>query len=196
MEAQEFLLGTDMYRGQYGAWNPSYVDFVILKATEGKTYNDPCMEKFIAQMADTVPDSPPFIGFYHYAHPENNTVEQEVDNYLKKIKPHIGNCFTALDFEGDAFKIKFPDHWALEWCDKVKKATGTKPFLYVSASYACKFPMTLCNYPLWAAHYNVAKPFSKQCSLNPLMWQYTSKPFDLNIFYGNNADMVKLIKGV
>lgn len=193
MKAKEFLLGSDMSRHQWGSWNPSYVDFLILKATEGRTWQDPAMDKFISEIANTVPDSPPFLGFYHYARADNNTPEVEVDNFLEKIRPHIGNCFMALDFEGDSLRLKCPDDWALTWCEEVETKTHCVPLLYVSSIQVHKFPKTLEKYPLWVAHYNIQKPFSKYCNINPLMWQFTSKPFDVDIFYGNKADMVNLI---
>lgn len=195
MSSQKVLLGADMSRYQYGIWSPSYFDFIILKATEGKTYDDVTMDKFIADIATEVPDSPPFIGFYHYAHPENNQPANEVDNFLKKIKPHIGNCFMALDVEGEAFKNKNIDNWCLGWCNMVHKLTGTKPLIYISAAYAHYVQKTLKEYPLWVAHYNVNKPASKRMTINPTIWQYTSKPFDMDLFYGDKADMVKLIRG-
>lgn len=193
MDGQEFLLGSDMSRHQWGSWNPSYVDFLILKATEGRTWQDPAMDKFISGIADTVPDSPPFLGFYHYANASQNIVDDEVENFVKKISPHIGNCFAALDFEGTSLNLKYPDEWALDWCEKVERLTGMLPLLYVSASWAHKFPETLKKYPLWVAHYYVQKPFSKHYNIEPLIWQFTPKPFDVDIFYGNKADMVNLI---
>lgn len=189
----DFMLGCDISRYQYGEWNPSYSSFVMIKATEGTTYKDPAMEKFVEKMATDVPDNCPFIGFYHYARADKNTPAQEVNNFLNTIKPHIGNCLLALDFENESFSCKNPDAWATQFCMNVETQTGTKPLLYVSASYVKRFPVTLARFPLWVAHYNVQKPGVVDCK--PKIWQFTSKPFDIDIFYGNPADMVKLIKG-
>lgn len=196
MDNQPVMLGCDLSHHNYGAINPSYLDFVILKATEGKTWTDSAMDAYVQLMADTVPDSPPFIGFYHYARPENNAPEEEVENFLKKIEPHIGNCFCALDYEQTAFNQKKYNHdeWAMKWCELVLQKTGTKPLIYTSSAYVHHFMGTMSVFPLWVAHYDVLKPHSKRCTMNPLIWQFSSKPFDVDILYGTPATFVNLIK--
>lgn len=193
MDSKYTMIGGDLSHHNYDRINPSYWDFVMLKATEGKTYQDPAMNKFIEMMANDVPDACPFIGFYHYARPENNTPNDEVNNFIKTIKPHIGNCMVALDVEGEALKVKDLDGWCLQWCIEVKDVTGAMPLLYTSSGYAHLFPDTLKCFPLWVAHYGVQKPASKRVHIDPVMWQFTSKPFDIDIFYGTPADMAQLI---
>lgn len=193
-KGRKILLGSDMSHYQYGAWNPSYLDFIILKATEGRTFVDDRMNDFIADMAEEVPDACPFIGFYHYARAESNSPEDEAYHFIRTIKPHIGNCFCALDYEGTALNNKSRDEWAYDWCTIVEAETDTKPLLYISASYAQRFMKTLAEYPLWVAHYNVQTPKISSCH-KPAIWQFTSKPFDVDLFYGDKADMVRLIRG-
>lgn len=189
----KFLIGTDMSRYQYGEWDPTYCQFVILKATEGRTYDDPTMNRFLIDMLNDRPQRMPFIGFYHYARAEHNNPEVEVENFLKKIEPHIDNCFMALDYEGDSLKLKGSDEWALRWCSSVKDRTGKIPLLYTSAAYVDNFKKTLQGFPLWVAHYNVKAP-RLPADLRPMIWQFTSKPFDMNIFYGDYSDMADFIQ--
>lgn len=188
------MIGGDLSHHNYGSVNPAFWDFVMLKATEGRTYQDPKMDNFLTDMA-LATNQLPYIGFYHYARPENNLPGNEVDNFLTKIKPHIGNCMMALDVEGDALKIHNLDEWCMQWCERVRQLTGVKPMIYTSSAYAHLMQETLKSYPLWIAHYNVQKPTSKRITLNPIMWQFTSKPFDIDLFYGTPCDMVKLIGG-
>lgn len=189
------MIGGDLSNHNYGKVNPSYWDFAILKASEGKTYSDACLNRYLTDMANEVPDAVPFLGFYHYARPENNTANDEVNNYIRAIRPHIGNCFCALDVEGEALKVKNLDAWCLQWCMEVQDVTGTKPLLYMAAANVHLCSETLKRFPLWVAHYGVQKPKSKRVAINPIMWQFTNKPFDLDIFYGTPADMISLIRG-
>lgn len=194
MDGKYTMIGGDLSHHNYGTVDPTYWDFVILKATEGATYKDPAVEKYLTDMVANFPNLP-YIGFYHYARPENNTPNDEVNNFYKAIKNHVGNCFMALDVEGDALKVPNLDAWCLQWCMQMQDLTGVKPFVYTSSAYVHLLEETVKRYPLWVAHYNVQKPTSKRTTMNPLMWQINSKPFDIDIFYGTPADLAVYIKG-
>lgn len=195
-----FLLGADFSHHNWQNdisrnFNPSYLDFIILKATEGTTYVDPAMNKWLQLIANTRGESgSPFIFFYHYAHPENaNTPYQEASHFLKTIKPHIGNCGMILDYEGQALKTMYKQSWARKFLDIcAKEAPKTTPLFYTSAAYTHCFDELAKSYPLWVAHYDTGKP-KIDCWNKPTMWQFTNRPFDMNIFFGSPADMVRLI---
>lgn len=183
---KEILIGVDISHHNWGQFNPSNFNFVVIKATEGKTYVDPKMSDYIKMISES--DGTPYIGFYQFARAENNTAKDEANHFLDTIEPHLGNCFMCLDYEADAWKNPKPDDWAYNWCREVEYNTGVKPIVYVSASYARKLPKTLSYYPLWAAHYNVKEP-SLNMGVTPIMWQFTSKPFDMDIFFGKETDL-------
>lgn len=202
-----FMLGADFshhnwsktgIKGNTTFFNPSYVDFIILKATEGKTYTDPRMNDWLQLIADTRGESgAPFIFFYHYARPENgNEPCEEAQHFIETIEPHLMNCGIALDWEGAALKVSHGERWAQEWLRQVRAATGNKttPLFYTSAAYTHCYPKIAEEFLLWVAHYGTSKP-KVDCWKTPTMWQFTSKPFDINIFYGSPADMVQLISG-
>lgn len=187
------MIGGDLSHHNYGAVDPTYWDFVFLKASEGRTYVDHCMERYLEDLAQG--GVIPFIGFYHYARPENNAPLTEVEHFLKTIKPHIGNCMVALDIENEALRVDHLDDWVMTWCNEVANRTKSKPLIYISSSQAHKVIGSLKKYPLWVAHYNVQKPQSKRMQINPVMWQCTKKPFDIDIFYGTSGDIASLIRG-
>lgn len=197
----EFMLGNDVSHHNFPKdkkkiFNPSHLDFTIIKATEGKTYVDPAMNDWLQLIADTRGESgTPFIFFYHYARPENNSATEEAQHFIKTIEHHIGNCGIALDWEGNALEVPNGEKWAFEWLTQVEAATGNRatPLFYTSAAYTYRYQaIAKAGFPLWVAHYNTPKPRVDAWE-KPTMWQFTSKPFDMNIFFGSPSDMVKLI---
>lgn len=158
--------------------------FVIIKATEGKTYADQqmysaykkCKEKGIRT------------GFYHFARAENNDAIAEADWFLKNLpKDCIGKSILVLDYEAKALTVKYPDDWALRFCTRVEQQTGVKPLLYCSQAVVKRFPKTQAGgYGLWVARYR--NKLLGYGDVSPwkfaAIWQYTSKPLDRDIFYG------------
>lgn len=198
MNSQDIMLGVDLSHHNWNGnpLNPSYLNFAFFKASEGKTWQDNRVNDYLQLIVDTVgAGESPFIGFYHYARPENgNTPHEEAQNFIATIEHHIGNCLIALDYEQRAFEYPKCDSWAYEWLKEVQAATGnlSVPLLYTSAAYTHKFIKTSVDFPLWVAHYGTPKPRVDSWKA-PTIWQFTSRPFDINIFYGNPADMVSLI---
>lgn len=195
IDSKYTMIGGDLSHHNYDSVLPSYWDFVMLKASEGKTYQDGAMNKFLEIMSKDVPNKVPYIGFYHYARPENNTPNDEVNNFINTIRSHIGQCLVALDVEGEALKVKELDRWCLQWCMEVQDVTGSIPFVYTASGSAHLMPVTLKKFPLWVAHWGVQKPQSKRININPVMWQITSKPFDIDLFYGTPTDLESYVYG-
>lgn len=173
------LRGCDISHWQGECFDFSDCDFVILKATEGKTYTDTCFRLNIERAL--VQDK--LVGAYHFARPENNTAKDEAVNFVKSVKPYIGKCLLALDWEATA--LKYPVEWALDWLLEVERLTGVAPLIYCSESYVKNLAIIAENgNGLWCAKWGEEKPNFKP--FNELaLWQYTSKPHDKDIFYGN-----------
>lgn len=197
----EFMVGVDFSHYQWNKneskrFNPAYADFVIIKATTGKTYVDPAMNDWLQLIADTRGVAgAPFIFFYHFAKPENNEAGEEAQHFIKTIEHHLGNCGMVLDWEGKAHNVPNAEKWAMEWLRQVQAATGNKtiPLFYTSGAYTRMYKrIAEAGFPLWVAHYGTKIPRVESWE-KPTMWQFTSKPFDMNIFFGSPADMVKLI---
>lgn len=166
-------------------------DFCIIKATEGKTYNDPKFKHNIQICEErNIP-----IGFYHFARPENNSYLVEAKHFLDRIAPYIGKAIFALDWEEKA--LYYPSDWALHFLDYIYAQTGVKPLIYCSAWYTSKIAdIAAADYGLWVAHYtNQKKP---NTGVYPFwaFWQYaspehnyTGKPCycDYDYFNGSEA---------
>ena len=109
------------------------LDFVIIKASEGKSMKD---SKRLDHLK-TAKDNKLLYGFYHYAHPELNTVASEVNNFLSCVPSEcIGDCLLVLDWEGKALKENI--NWAYDFLNLVYKKTGVRPLIYCQASYTSK----------------------------------------------------------
>ena len=194
-KAEPILLGGDFSHHNFNVFNPSILDFVWLKATEGKTYKDPAMQDYLEDMVELGGNNVPFLGFYHYARAEKNTPEEEAAHFINTIAPHTGNCLMPLDWEGKSLSVN--PTWAIRWLNYVKDHTGHTPLIY-TGSYATKNLKSVADagYKLWLAHY-VSKGVKKPTLYNWSkceFWQFTSTPFDVDIFYGTKADLVTLIQ--
>lgn len=156
--------------------------FCIIKATEGVRFKDVKKDTH-ARNAKAFNCE---IGFYHYARPElGNTPEAEAQFFLDNIKPYIGSCVMALDWEQKALNCDIT--WARRWLDYVYNKTGVRPLFYCQASYTNKIQLIReGNYGLWVAQYNnkIQKPKVKDNGPYAI-WQFTSKPIDEDLFNGN-----------
>lgn len=184
------LKGVDVSTWQ-GSMSFRGYDFVMIRASYGVGNPDRMMKTHV----DRALKEGKLIGFYHYAYPEYNTgAVNEADWFISQVKPYLGKCILALDFEGSAFTIKSPATWAKAFMDRVKEKTGVKCVLYTSAS---KLPIfnniAQADYGLWVAHWGVSQP-----SIYPwkiwALWQYRGSPLDLDYFSGDKEAWYKYAK--
>lgn len=160
--------------------------FALFKATEGRTYVDPCAYDYYtsAKEHDILP------GFYHYARPENNTPSEEATHFFSVLhditegKPE--NVLLALDWEGNA--LKEPLSWAREWLDLVYEATGIKPLFYCQRTFVKNCDIIAAgDNGLWIADWRDIE--HREMDISPWkIWairQTGDKPFDTDIFNGD-----------
>lgn len=183
------LVGIDVSSFQSQTTLAAYlriVDFVVVKATEGATYQDPSYASHVAQ----VRASGKLLCHYHFAHPDHgNSPASEVANFLSHADLRPGDC-VALDFEvrpGTA-------SWAVAWLQAVAKQTKASPWFYsypsllseVVAGASSSQRSSLSSYPLWLASYTVKAPSPNVYGwANLSAWQYTSSPIDRDVFFGD-----------
>ena len=178
-------------------------DFAIIKATEGKSYVDPYCDKFF-QKALSMKKK---LGVYHFANNPSNTAEQEANWFINNTKGYIGKAIPVLDWESkDTSNVA----WALEWLERVEKAYGCKPMIYMSQSVVNRHDWSKVvagNYGLWVAKYRDyvadynydmsnagSKPEVKYWKFYAI-WQWTSSGrlngyngnLDLDEFYGDES---------
>lgn len=127
-------------------------DFVICKATEGTGFIDPTFQAH----ADATIMSGKLLGAYHFA--RTNNAEAEAEAFLGVVRPYLGSCLLALDYEADA--VGNGAAWAKRWLDYVRDATGTTPIIYMSKSVCNSddWSEVAAEYPLWAAQYPSYEP--------------------------------------
>lgn len=198
------LRGIDISKWQQGLdLGAIDFDFVIIKATEGKSYVDPYCDSFF-QKALSMGKK---LGVYHFANNPSNTAEQEANWFIENTKGYIGKAIPVLDWESkDTSNVA----WALEWLQRVEQAYGTKPMIYMSESVVNRHnwsSVANAGYGLWVAKYrdyNVdynydmssagSSPSVKYWEFYAI-WQWTSSGrldgwsgnLDLDEFYGDTA---------
>ena len=178
-------------------------DFVIIKATEGKSYVDPSCDTFF-QKALSLGKK---LGIYHFANNSDNTAQQEADWFIQNTRGYIGKAIPVLDWE-DNVTDNVP--WALEWLQRVEEAYGCKPLIYMSESVVNRHDWSSvanANYGIWVAKYRDNLPdynydMSKAGNMPSIkywstmaLWQWTSTGrlngwngnLDLDVFYGDAA---------
>lgn len=196
-------IGTDFSRHNPLEYAECNTDFVFLKASEGKTYRDPQMNEFMEKIAESHNGyNLPIIGFYHYARPENgNTPMEEAVNYLEAIKPHIGSCLYALDFEGDALSWntrKKQGAWISEFLQIVHLRTKFAiPFLYMSSTAYRKLEDFIYQpHGYWIAHYDRTIPSFIPIGNDKYIHQFCCTKIDVNMWNGTRAELARYAFGI
>ena len=161
-------------------------DFVIMKATEGRTYNDPMFAEYLIHCEHT---GKPY-GVYHFARPESNDSISEAKHFIDVVRNDGDKAILVLDWEAKATKCDI--QWAVDWLKYVENAYGKKPLIYCSSWYTKKLkPVYENGNGLWVAHYTKAKKPTVYTYPFYAMWQYSSDPYDKNIFNGNLSQWLK-----
>ena len=169
---------------------PADHDFVLMKATEGKSYVDPMLYPYISMIDQDRQ------GFDHYARPENNNPVAEALHFLGRVGSYAGRAMYALDVEGKAFKLDRAtlSGWVLTWLKTVEQETGVKPIVYTGTEGLQKFGRAILanDTGLWFARYR-SKLEKEMYAPYPFwaIWQYTSTPFDRDYFNGTKAQWDK-----
>lgn len=160
-------------------------EFVIMKATEGTSIRDKCLDNFVSQIKDTGK----LFGLYHFARPDYNKglngMRAEATFFYNNIKnlPIYDKSILVLDWEVSPF-----DNPELveEWLSTVESLTGVKPFVYGSASKLKEkgFSTAIQKYPLWVAAWPTTAPIqhckpiqgqmATRNTFNWAIWQFSS----------------------
>ena len=172
-------------------------DFVIMKATEGRSYRDPALMYFNKCL-----DPEHLKGFYHFARADRgNSPEAEASNFINTILPYLDDfSIIALDLEDKTLFVPDIDTWALKWCKAVFAATGKTPLIYCSESDINRFKKcSKWGCGLWVAKWSILKPTKK--AIQPwkvwAIWQYSSKAIhsgvrvDTDYFNGDREQFLK-----
>lgn len=158
-------------------------DGVIIKATEGSSYVNP----YMTECYELANSNHKMIGFYHYARPEKNSQPiVEVLHFIRTVYPYIGKYPMFLDWEGAA--VLSSQQWARDFLDVFYRITGVRMCIYCSES-VCRVVGPYVadgNYGLWVAKYSSKKPNISPWRVK-LLWQFTSRPYDKSVMYGDES---------
>lgn len=183
------LKGCDIsHHNKYHIPDFSKQDFIIMKATEGRNFVDPMMNEYIKMLKQDQ-----LYGFYHFARPERNRAKDEAKHFCDTIGKYGEEALLVLDWE--ALAVQQPIEWALEWCKEVEKIYGKKPLIYCSSWYTKKIRLLLQNdIGLWVAHYTMKEKPTVYTYPTYALWQYTSEPYDKDIFNGSRKQWLEYTK--
>lgn len=174
------------YQIASGQLDLSKQDFIIAKVTEGATFKDPMFDEYMK--AIDYLEKP--YGIYHYARPENNDAIKEARHFIDTIKSDGEKAILVLDWEAKA--TQFDIQWAVDWLRYVEQYFGKKPLIYCSSWYTKKLKPVLDNgNGLWVAHYTKAKKPTIYTYPFYAIWQYSSDPYDKDVFNGNLSQWLK-----
>jgi GH25 family lysozyme M1 (1,4-beta-N-acetylmuramidase) len=143
------------------------------------------MDDYIAKL-----EQDQLYGFYHFARPERNRAKDEAKHFCDTIGRYGESAILVLDWEAQA--VSQPIEWALEWMQYVEKVYGKKPLIYCSSWYTKKLkPLLENNNGLWVAHYTNKKQPTVYIYPTYALWQYSSEPYDKDVFNGTRKQWLK-----
>ncbi len=148
-------------------WIP--VDFVIMKASEGRTIVDR-QYQYHSEMAEIL-DIPQ--GAYHVINTKSDVYDQ-VELFVQQIQ-EVNLAFPPiLDIEGSTKEIS-PDQFKeyepiyLDWLEKVEHFTGYRPMIYCCYNFYMAYGKNskLNQYDFWIASYS-SNDFPASCRLRQI----------------------------
>src|SRR5918994_2246681 len=138
-------------------------NFVIAKATEGRTYID---RRYLRNKSEAEANHLAF-GAYHFARPDKGPLDavREANHFLDVARLEPGNVIPVLDLESSGgLSHRQLTRWILQWLRRVRDRLGVRPMVYTSSlGWAERTGDTTAVVEagfdtLWVAHWNVRRP--------------------------------------
>ena len=164
------------------------VRFAFIKASEGATLRDPRFARnWRAARAAGV-----LCGAYHYFQP-NRDGQIQADLFARTVPLAPGDLPPVLDVEAANFHdVAVLRREVARWLRLIEAHYGVRPILYSNHSfYQRHLAGHFDDYPLWLAHYEVARPSLPRSKW--IIWQHSDESHvpgirgvvDFNVFQGN-----------
>jgi len=190
--------------------NNNNFDFIIIKATEGNLYVDPCYNEYWQALSayDIIK------GAYHYYRPTYSLSGQASNFFSTAPNIQIPPILDVELYQGYANDVEYYNNSSRATIQadlrsmllRLEEAFGRKPIIYTSAGFWNYYVGNAGwenEYILWVANYGVSTPRLPYAWSKWLMWQYTgtgrvsgiSGDVDLNYFNGDMDDLQDLISG-
>ena len=171
------------------------VRFAFIKASEGGTLRDP---RF-ARNWKSARAAGLLCGAYHYFQP-NRDGEQQAQLFIRTVPLAPGDLPPVLDVEAASFHdVAVMRREVAVWLTLVEAHYGVQPILYSNHSfYQRHLAGHFDDYPLWLAHYEVARPALARSKW--IIWQHSDEAYvpgirgvvDFNVFQGTLAQLEAL----
>jgi GH25 family lysozyme M1 (1,4-beta-N-acetylmuramidase) len=110
------------------------VRFAVIKATEGRTYDDP----YYAANLKGATANGIVAGAYHFARPDSSDGDPgaEADHFVSVADPTPGEIVPVLDLEqAGHLSVTNLQDWTKRWLARVTSLTGVRPMIYSSPSF-------------------------------------------------------------
>lgn len=172
--------GVDLSKYQYAHWSSMLIEldttylpiqFVILKASEGKSHKDPYYP-YHSRLATLTHMQQ---GAYHLFWPSEE-VGLQVSNFLEAIEGRTIDGPIVLDIEGSTLEISRKAFNAMKpnikcWLHDVEAALGQKPMIYCCYDFYKNYGQAdiFAGYDFWIASYR------SSLNTNWVMHQYSEK---------------------
>lgn len=185
------IKGIDVSDYQGTGYSTSGSDFVIVKATEGRSYINP---KQTAQ-AKRARDAGCVVGFYHFLWPGN--IEAQAEYFVKNCASVEGDPL-FVDWENTSSGTRASGTEKDAFIRAVQRLRGSthRVGLYCNRDFWLNRDTTsFAGDALWIADYN-GRPGSPGIKSDWLIHQYTSTPIDTNVArFADRAAMRKWATG-
>ena len=168
--------------------NQKYVDFVFVKASEGRSLKDKKFNRnWEALQKHKIPR-----GAYHFYRPSVKA-KLQADFFIKNVKLQKGDLPPVLDLEATDNRSKAIILKGVKiWLETIEKHYKVKPIIYVNHDFYYQYIQShFEEYPIWLAAYRWQYPEIAAGDWD--FWQYTDEgriegiegDVDKNVFYGN-----------
>lgn len=172
-------------------WNKvaEHSDFVFLKASEGRTWEDPTLVERIDLARQAAQKEGLLVGYYHFARPDNNKPRAEARHFVETVReaggylgPKRYGLLRRAEMPGVLdYEVYHPEQrdqrWIAEWVDEYKKLTGHAPIIYGGSVLRERTDSDFGGCPLWLAAYvtelSPALLPGGWWKAGPTFWQYT-----------------------
>lgn len=174
------------------------IHFAFIKATEGFHRQDNLFEAHWQESGAAGLRR----GAYHFYRPNQMPLLQAL-NFIRVVDLETGDLPPVLDVEllGDSSPEKLRENLKI-WLEVVEKHFEVRPILYTNYDFYRQYlEGHFDDYPLWIAHYQVARLRMVPGPRKKLrFWQHTDRGaiagiqgrVDCNVFYGSLAELQQL----
>ncbi len=175
--------------------------FVFIKATEGKSYQD---KQFLVNV-NGARAAGMLVGAYHFVNAVNVAdAKLEAANFVSRLQEAGGakrfELPPVMDYESNPGNLSQSaiNSVAIAFLQEVERLSGRKPIVYTGNAFAQNFSSALSSYDLWIARYsNTRVPDDAPAWKAWHFWQYTdsgqvsgiSGGVDLNVYRGTLDDL-------